>query len=118
MKSKMDGESLAEGLKRLQASYPGMKPLDPMNVAAYAEGLSDYDGRDFIEATKRVVKTCRYFPSIAEIIDVLVDVAAARRGRENDERRRREAEEYAAEPKMSAEERSAMLAKFKADNGL
>ena len=78
MKSRMDGPSLAEGLKRLQASYPTVPPLDSMNVAAYAEGLAEYEGRDFIEATKRVVKVCKFFPSIAEIIEHIEPIQEAR----------------------------------------
>ena len=75
----LDTPSFVSGMKRLSESYPHAAALTDANVAAYEEGLSDIPGEDFVAATRAVVQSSKYFPSIAEIREFAIPIGEARR---------------------------------------
>jgi hypothetical protein len=53
---------------RLVAAYPH-KDTPAATVAIYHEMLSGYEQRDILEAVNRLIPRCKYFPTIADIIE-------------------------------------------------
>lgn len=62
-------EEIRTGLARLQASYPNMARLDEMATTAYISELMPLKYEDFFTACREVVRTSKFFPTIAEIIE-------------------------------------------------
>lgn len=62
-------EEIRNGLARLQASYPNMSRLDEMATTAYISELMPLKYEDFFVACREVVRTSKFFPTIAEIIE-------------------------------------------------
>lgn len=59
-----DATSIVE---HLAAAYRQTEKLPPATVAAYAAGLQDLDRETVLSATERLIRTTRWFPTIAEI---------------------------------------------------
>ena len=71
-------DEITKGMKRLQASYPTMSKLDPLTVAAYMQEIGPIRADDFEAALTAVVRTSKFFPSIAEFLEA-ADTAARKR---------------------------------------
>lgn len=83
-------EEARTGLKRLQASYPTMAKLDELAVSAYLEEIGAVKWDDFAAGMKVLVRTSKFFPSIAEILDACDEACRKRLAvRDHEEREER-----------------------------
>ena len=86
----MTPEQAIVGVKRLQASYPQMTRLDEAAITAYVEEIGSLKPEDFAAGMKVLVRTSKFFPSIAEIIEATEDAARVRfQARDHEEREER-----------------------------
>lgn len=76
-------------LARLKASYQSMKPLDELTTQVYLEEIGSMRYDDFCAGAKEVVRTQKFFPSIAELIEA-AEVAARKRFEQQDHVEREE----------------------------
>ena len=74
----MTRDEAMQGMMRLQASYPNMQKLDAGTVVAYVAEIGMLSWEDFSAAATTVVRTCKFFPSIAEILDAANAAAIVR----------------------------------------
>lgn len=108
--------ALQQAIKRMVGSYPQAGPADPRAyILAAAEHLSEYPADVVAAACREVVRTCRFLPSVAELVEIAEEKVSRRRralrhlelvGAERD-RRQREAEETAAREAENAAWRAA-----------
>lgn len=86
----MTRDEAMQGMMRLQASYPNMQKLDATTVVAYVSEIGMLNWEDFSAACSAVVRTLKFFPSIAELLEA-ADLAARKRleAQEHEEREER-----------------------------
>lgn len=65
-------------LARLKASYQSMKPLDELTTQVYLEEIGAMRYDDFCAGAKEVVRSQKFFPSIAELVEA-AEAAARKR---------------------------------------
>lgn len=77
-------------IARLKAYYPTAKAFDELTTTVYMEELIQIRWDDFCAGAKEVVRTSKFFPSIAELMEA-ADAAARKRFdiQEHDEREER-----------------------------
>lgn len=81
-------EEIRAGLARLQASYPNMSKLDELTITAYLSELMPLKYEDFFVACREVVRTSKFFPTIAELVEASEN--AQRKRLEQQDREERE----------------------------
>jgi len=102
----MTPEDMSVSLKRLKASYPNAPQMEALTAAAYAQELGHFKYEDFFVACREVVRSSKFFPTIAELIEA-AETAQRKRieAKEHEEREERLAlqagEEAIMDPKSS-----------------
>lgn len=66
----MGTEAFESGMTRLVAAFPSFQ-LSDLTVTVYMEALQEYSAKRFDGATKTAVKECKFFPSVAELIELM-----------------------------------------------
>ena len=65
-------------LARLKASYQSMKPLDELTTQVYLEEIGSMRYDDFCAGANEVVRSQKFFPSVAELVEA-TEIAARKR---------------------------------------
>lgn len=71
-------ERMAPVLAYLESAYPAAKPR-PQTARVYAEHLREFDDPTLQEAVRRAVGRSRFYPSVAELLEVAREVRCDRR---------------------------------------
>lgn len=74
----MNIDAAQKCLARLKASYQGMKPIDELTTQIYLEEIGAVRYDDFCAGAKEVVRSQKFFPSIAELV-AATETAARKR---------------------------------------
>ena len=64
-------EKIAEMMGYYQKGFPVQTRLDETSLVLYAENLAEYTIPQLNAAMKKIIRTCKYFPSIAEICEAV-----------------------------------------------
>ena len=64
-------EKIAEMMGYYQKGFPVQTRLDENSLVLYAENLAEYTIPQLNAAMKKIIRTCKYFPSIAEICEAV-----------------------------------------------
>lgn len=70
-------KAIMQVLKKYSVAYPEFK-LETKGAVLYADILSDFDAQKVDDAMHDLVKTCRFFPKIADIYGVIKEKQAAK----------------------------------------
>lgn len=68
-------EKIIEMMGHYQKGFPVQARIDKEGLAFYAEMLAEYTIPQLNAAMKKIIRTCKYFPSIAEICEAVESLA-------------------------------------------
>jgi hypothetical protein len=99
---------ILDAIGHLLVGYQSCK-LEPANIRAYVEDLSDLHADSLLEAARRLRKTSKWMPSIAEIREAALPIQSDRAVEDGIQRQREEHErmvrEYGGPPSPEAKAR-------------
>lgn len=96
----MTPEEALRGVMKLQASYPTMTKLGEESLKAYAQEIGLLRWEDFAAGATVVVRTSKFFPSIAELLSAAEDACRKRLAAKDHEEREERLAIQAGEAKI------------------
>lgn len=83
----MSPEQAVKGVMWLQVKYPTMTKMDEASITAYAQEIGSLRWDDFIEGATEVVRTKKFFPAIAELLEAADNACRKRLAHKDHEER-------------------------------